>query len=657
MAEPAGVRAILLDDLVARQPLLAAINLVLAGIVGVAFWPVIGGAVIGLWLAAMAAAQIARLAIWRQLRDRPAALRRGAWLTLASALAGLAWGLGGLLLFQAESPAHQVFLPFVLAGMVAGAVISLPAHTPTFYAFFVPALLPYAIRLGVEPEPLQRAMGLTTLLFGLGIGLVGLQLHRTMSRSIHLGQENAALVRTLERARDELERRVEERTRDLRAANSRLVEEVAERRRSEARVRHLLHHDALTGLPNRLLFQDRLAQALVRARRSGERVAVILLDLDRFKEINDSRGHPVGDRLLRAVAERLRRTLRAADTLARLGGDEFAVVAGGLAAAEAAAGVAAKLLAALDRPLELDGETVHSGVSIGISLFPEHGADADSLTTHADLALYAAKEQRRCFRLFTPSLREAMQARRRLDEELRTALEEGQFVLHYQPRFDLAGGRMTGVEALLRWRHPEHGLLGPDRFIGAAEASGLIRPIGRWVLEEACRQGAAWAEGGRRLAVSVNLSPAQFAEDALAQEVRRALDDSRLAARALELEVTETLYLEHASERIYALMHALRLEGIRLSIDDFGTGYSSLAYLRHLPFDIIKIDRAFVSRLGDAPEDEAIVRAVVTLVHALGKRVVAEGVETPAQLDILRALECDEAQGYLLARPAAAAAI
>jgi diguanylate cyclase (GGDEF)-like protein len=377
----------------------------------------------------------------------------------------------------------------------------------------------------------------------------------------------------------------------------------------------------------------------------------MLLDLDGFKEINDTRGHPAGDRLLRAVAARLTTRIRAADTLARLGGDEFAIVQVGVASVEGGLVLANELMACMARPLLLDGEEIVRSLSIGMALFPDHGRDVDTLLSHADMALYAAKEHRQCWRLFTADMGQETRNRRQLDVDLRHAIEAGQFLLHYQPRYELGTGTMTGVEALVRWQHPTRGVLAPGSFIPRAESTGLIRPLGSWVLEAACRQAADWARRGRRLRVSVNLSPAQFREQKVADLVEDALSATGLEASALELEITETLYLEFASDAVYGALRDLRIMGVQLAIDDFGTGYSSLAYLRHLPFDLIKIDRAFVRHLGSDAEDEAIVHAVVTLVHNLGKRVVAEGVETQLQLTLLRSLGCDEAQGFFLARP------
>ena len=652
------VESVLTDDLLARQPLLVGINSGLGAVVAAVFWPVAGVPITGIWLAALIASQVVRALGWLQLRRRPRDWRaRGAFLTVMSALTGVSWGATAFTLFCVEPIEYPLFLFFVLAGLCAGSVAALPAHLPSFYAFGAPLVLPYIVRLLLEENIIVRPMAAAILLFALALTVIGLQVGRMLRRSAWLGIENCELVVTLQRARNELLEQVTERTTELSSANMRLLAEIEQRRNSESRVRHLLQHDPLTGLPNRLLFQDRLGQALRLAKRDGRDVALLMLDIDRFKEINDTRGHPVGDRLLQAVAVRLSASLRGSDTLARLGGDEFAVIQLGPGGDTGASRLAGKLLEAFSTPFRLDGEEIHSGTSIGIAIYPRDGEDSDVLVSHADIALYVAKETRNTVRGFVPEMAEVRRSLRRLDEDMRRGLRAREFILHYQPRYELNSGRMTGVEALVRWIDPERGLLMPPTFIDRAESTGLIRPLGRWVLTEACRQAAAWRDSGRDLRVSVNLSPAQFREASVSQMVAEILDEVGLAPERLELEITETLYLEYASAGIYATLRDLRSAGVALSIDDFGTGYSSLAYLKHLPFDVIKIDRAFVRELATDQEDKAIVHAVVTLVHNLGKRVVAEGVETGEQLSMLRELGCDEAQGFLLARPSEAARI
>jgi len=428
--------------------------------------------------------------------------------------------------------------------------------------------------------------------------------------------------------------------------------DITERKRAEERVKHLAHHDQLTGLPNRVLLHDRLQQALGFAHPGGLRLGLLLLDLDHFKDLNDTLGHPAGDWLLRAAAERFRAAIRPGDTLARLGGDEFAVVQPGLEGPEGAAALARRLIDTLAAPFVLEAQEIHVSASIGIALFEGDPDDADELVRKADVALYRAKrEGRGRLSCFEPSMDTEVQARGRLERELRTALDRGDFVLHYQPQFDLRTGRVDSVEALVRWHHPEHGLVLPGEFIPVAEASGLIRPLGAWVLGAACRQARAWQDEGLDLVMGVNLSPAQLRHDGLLHEIDGALRASGLDPCWLELEITENLFLERSEGATDQALRGIAARGIGLALDDFGTGYSSLATLRRLPVARIKIDRSFVRDIGCDPEDEAVVRAMVSLGHALGKRVVAEGVENEVQLAFLRRLRCDTAQGFLLARP------
>ena len=434
--------------------------------------------------------------------------------------------------------------------------------------------------------------------------------------------------------------------------------EIGERKRAEERIRHLALHDELTGLPNRHLLQDRLRQALALAARNDGHVAVLLLDLDRFKDVNDTLGHPAGDRLLREAALRLTAAVRASDTLARLGGDEFAVIQSALQQPGGAAILAQRLLAALSAPFALDAHEVDVGASVGIAVFPNDGTTADELIRRADLALYRAKHQGGSrSRFFEPVMDTEARSRRVLERELRRALDRRELVLHYQPQLELGTGRVTGIEALIRWRHPERGLVPPVEFIPLAEACGLILRLGVWVLDEACRQARAWQEAGLELTVAVNLSAAQLRHGGFLQAIDDTLGRHRLDPARLELEITESLLLERTESTTDRTLRGLAARRIAMALDDFGVGYSSLAYLKRLPVQKIKIDRSFVRDIGTDPEDEALVRAIVTLGHTLGKIVVAEGVETEPQLAFLRRLECDAAQGFLLGRPQEAAAV
>jgi diguanylate cyclase (GGDEF)-like protein len=421
-------------------------------------------------------------------------------------------------------------------------------------------------------------------------------------------------------------------------------EDVTERRQAEAKIMHMARHDALTNLPNRLLFHDKLEQSLA----YDEALAVLFLDLDRFKSVNDSLGHSVGDALLVAVTERLQRVVRGADTVARLGGDEFAIVQAGAKPTDATE-LAGRIIETLSEPFEVLGHQVNIGASVGIAMAPTDGSEPEQLLRNADMALYRAKsEGRGTYHFFQPEMDSQMQERRRLEVDLRKALLAGQFELYYQPLIDIATNEISGFESLVRWNHPERGIVGPDQFIPVAEDIGLIVPLGEWVLKQACRDAARWSGN---LKVAVNLSAAQFRNPMLALSVVTALAQSGLNATRLELEITETVLLQDDQAVLNAL-HEIRQLGVRICMDDFGTGYSSLSYLRSFPFDKIKIDRSFIRELGKEENDcLAIIRAVTKLGSSLGMITTAEGVETKEQLDILRAEGCTQAQGYLFSRP------
>jgi diguanylate cyclase (GGDEF)-like protein len=406
------------------------------------------------------------------------------------------------------------------------------------------------------------------------------------------------------------------------------------------------------------MLQDRLRQALAGAQRHGEEVAVMMVDLDHFKNVNDALGHPVGDRLLQEVARRLRAVLRESDTLARVGGDEFVLVQDGIREQMAPAIMAKKLLRVLARPIEVDGHRLHVGASIGITRFPQDATDPDALLRNADMALYRAKhEGRGQYRFYSPDMNSALSATRSIENGLRVAIEQGALELLYQPTFALDDGRLAGVEALIRWPHPKGGKVLPGDFIPVAEMSGLIVPLGEWVLREACRQAQVWSLEGRPLRIAVNLSAVQLREVNFAALVERVLAESGLAPTALELEVTESVFLDPSKIAITKTLREVVGLGVHLAIDDFGTGYSSLSYLKHFPFDRIKIDASFVRDIGAGVETEAIVKAIIALAHSLGKAVTAEGVETQYQLDFLHGNACDEVQGFLLAPPYPAAEI
>ncbi len=431
-----------------------------------------------------------------------------------------------------------------------------------------------------------------------------------------------------------------------------LVEDITDLVAAQESVHRLAQHDELTGLPNRLLFQDRLGQALARAGREGELLGVMLLDLDHFKEVNDTLGHSAGDALLGEVAARLRACARESDTWARLGGDEFALVQAGLREPGGAAVMARRVLEALAAPIRVEEQELEVGASLGVTVFPGDGDTPERLVRNADVALYRAKAAGRGrFRFYRPEMDRELQDNRSLQRGLREALDTRGLRLVYQPVFGLPNRHVGKVEALLRWPHPGGGFVPPSTFIPIAEASGLIRPLGQWVLREACRQAAAWRAEGLRLKVAVNVSAAQLRDPGLPEAVRAALRDADLEAGLLELELTESVFLDPSKEQIVQTLRKVAGLGVTLAIDDFGTGYSSLAYLKHFPFHEVRVDGSFVADIGREPGGEAIVAAVVALAHNLGKRATAEGVESPEQLAFLGERGCAAAQGFLLGRP------
>ncbi|MEG1769389.1 MAG: bifunctional diguanylate cyclase/phosphodiesterase, partial [Comamonas sp.] len=423
-------------------------------------------------------------------------------------------------------------------------------------------------------------------------------------------------------------------------------------------LQHRAFSDALTGLPNRLLFEDRLRQALLRLDRSNhegvvDRLAVLFVDLDGFKPINDSFGHAAGDLILRGAADRLRLEGREGDTVARVGGDEFLLLLENVADEEAAIGVARRALTALSQPFELSGKQVQIACSIGIAIHPGHG-ERSKLVANADAAMYAAKRAGgSCHVLFEPHMGSDASAQLELQNDLRHALDRGELSLHYQPKIDGLDGQICGVEALLRWTHPQLGMVSPAVFITLAERFGLIGRLGSWVIDEACRQMAEWKREGANIRVAINISAYQLRDSGLTARIERALTEHGVAASQLLCEITETVAMEDmkATQRTF---DGLARIGVFLSIDDFGSGYSSLNYLRQLPARQLKIDRSFVNDLEFSEDARSVVNAVVKLAHALNLRVVAEGVETAGQRDILLAMHCDELQGYFFARPMSA---
>jgi len=430
------------------------------------------------------------------------------------------------------------------------------------------------------------------------------------------------------------------------------VVDVTERKQHDAELEYQASHDSLTGLPNRSLLRDRIEQAIGKARRDNHLVAVVFVDLDHFKLINDSLGHHVGDRLLLEVADRLMACVRGHDSVARQGGDEFVIVLTEQYDENEIISIVSRLLDAISQPWVDEGQEYGLSCSVGISCFPQDGDDPDALLRCADAAMYKAKASgRSTYHFFTPELNQAISERLELENSLRHALERDEFLVYYQPRIEVASGRIVGAEALIRWNCPDKGLIPPDSFIPIAEETGLIIPIGQWILQEACRQNSAWQCAGLPpISISVNLSPIQFRHAGLVDSVADALAQAGLDPACLELELTESFVMQDA-ERINIAMQSLKNLGVDIAVDDFGTGYSSLSYLKRFPVDHLKIDKSFVRDIDTDPDDAAIVRAIITLGHALGLKVVAEGVETRAHLEFLQRHGCDELQGYYFSRP------
>jgi diguanylate cyclase (GGDEF)-like protein len=431
-----------------------------------------------------------------------------------------------------------------------------------------------------------------------------------------------------------------------------VLRDVSAARAMRLQMTHSAQHDFLTGLPNRMFLHDRVNQAIAMARRHMKKVAVLFLDLDGFKHTNDSLGHPIGDKLLQSIGARLVNCVRGTDTVSRQGGDEFVVLLSEMERSVDAAITAKRMLQAVAASHPIDNHDLHVTTSIGVSVYPDDGLDAETLIKNADTAMYQAKEDgRQTFRFFKPAMNVRAVERHSIEESLRRALERQEFALHYQPKINLQTGEITGAEALIRWSHPIRGPIPPAQFIPVAEECGLILPIGNWVLREACRQARAWSDAGLPLGtIAVNISAMEFRDENFLDGVFAILKETGLDPRALELELTESVLMKHA-ESTESILKSLRASGVRLAVDDFGTGYSSLSYLTKFPVDALKIDQSFIRQIATASGDTTIVIAVIGIARSLNLRVIAEGVETQPELAFLQTHQCDEAQGYYFSRP------
>ncbi|MEO6697684.1 MAG: EAL domain-containing protein [Gammaproteobacteria bacterium] len=560
---------------------------------------------------------------------------------LGSTSAGFAWGLLGLALLPEHKSVYEVLAILVTVGVASAAVVPLSAFRSIYVAFLLPCTVPVTLGFLLQGDSEHLSLATLMLVYMGGITSSSFLVNRGIVENIKIRYENRNLAQELA-----LKRQVE-------TINHELKTEISERQHAEERIWHLAYHDTLTGLPNRMLLQDRLSRALTYAQRRQGMIGILFIDLDRFKTVNDSLGHGMGDRLLQAVAERLLTTVRSGDTVARRGGDEFVLVLPEIADPGAAVQVASHILESLSRPFKLDKQVLYATPSIGISIYPEDGEDVDTLLKHADIAMYAAKEAGRArHQRFLPKMNQHAQELLSLESRLRRAIERSELVLHYQPEMHLLRGNIVAVEALVRWQHPDLGLLTPDRFIQIAVDSGLIVPLGEWVLKKACAQLKEWhASGQPKLRVAVNVSANQVKQDNFVELVLRVLQDVDLEPKYLELEITEGVLMDDTS-RTLNILQELHSLGVRIAIDDFGTGYSTLVYLKRFPIDRIKIDRSLVTNISVERRDEAaIASAIIAMAHSLKLEVVAEGIETREELDCLISLLCDEGQGFYICCP------
>jgi diguanylate cyclase (GGDEF)-like protein len=587
--------------------------------------------VLGAWLLYMIGVEVARGLMGRRFRHSAISLGDNAvWrkrFLAGNLVSSIGWGAAGILLFPTGDVPHQLFLTMVVLGACAVSMPALAADLTCYMLFLLPAALPQAAHLIAGGGEIQFIAGI--------MSCVGIALLTRMAFGTH-----KRLVEQL----------------NIRFAVSDIAEELrnemADRRRAEEQLTQLANYDPLTSLANRTLCEHKLGRAIVRARSGHAQLAVLFLDLDRFKTINDSLGHNIGDEVLKRVAQRLQRSVTERDTVARLSGDEFILLIEDAEDREDLNMLSERILRVIGKPMLLGETELRVTASIGITLLAEDSPDVKSLLANADTALYRAKKLgRNCAEFFTPDMHEAALQRLKREVELRKALRRDELKLHYQPLYDLPSGKLMGVEALLRWQSHEFGLVPPSEFIPLAEDTGLIIPIGEWVLREACKQAVRWREiCGEHFHMAVNLSARQFTAPDLAGTVGRILGETGLPPSALLLEITESVTLGNEENNMQEL-RKLRGLGIRLALDDFGTGNSSLGYLKRFPIEVLKLDQSFVRDVAHNPQDAAVARATIRLANTLGLHVVAEGVENEAQLAWLQGEDCALIQGYLLSEP------
>ena len=586
-------------------------SLICAVIIAFALWNVIQPHLVVGWLALAVIVTAARMMLYRAFMKAAHPLERPSlWanrFVFGAAAMGSVWGVLGSLLLPADQYVYQLLVIFVIGGVSASAMIVLTPLRSAFLAFMLPATVPLVIVIFMQTTSVHPLVG-AMLLVLIGAMLATFPIiHETHVTSLRARFEN---------------------------------------------------NDALTGLPNRAMFNERLTQALARAERYRRQLAVLFIDLDRFKIINDTLGHAAGDVLLTQLAAQLRRCLRETDTIGRQGGDEFVVLIEDVSDPQYTSSVAKKILETVSQPYILSGQTVYVTASIGISLYPDDGSDQQTLLKNADIAMYRAKEQgKNRLRFYSAQMNQYTVERLALETSLRGAIERQEFIVHYAPKIDMRSRQITGAEALIRWIHPELGMVAPGRFLPLAEETGLIGPIGEWTLRTACFEAASWIkQGAAPISVAVNLSARQLSREDFAQSITSVLHESGLEPRYLELEITESAVM-HNAEIAATALRQLKSLGVRVAIDDFGTGHSSLATLKRFPIDSVKIDHSFIFDLPDDQDDVAITRAVIAMAHSLGLKVIAEGVETKEQSDFLRAHDCDEMQGYFFSPPIDSAAL
>jgi diguanylate cyclase (GGDEF)-like protein len=609
-------------------PLSIGTSLVLAVLVVAILWRHVDRAATLAWLGTLCLVSAARLMIYRRhARLRTTAFQQVLELAprvrIGSMLAGVSWGLAVVLLYAPGNLAYQLFLVFILAGVTAGAATSMAADRRVALYFQLPIVVPLTLRLAFEADAIHLGMSAMVVLYASFLCMSVFRLSAQTTQNIELR------LQALQREQQLYE--------------------------SETRYRQLAHHDALTGLPNRFALQSELPALLARAGGSGGRIALLYLDLDDFKDVNDSRGHAAGDHVLIEVAARLRGCVRDGDLVARVGGDEFIVITAFAARREEVQHLATRIRSALAVPLQLGGEALSTRVSIGVAVYPDDGDDAALLMKHADTALYQAKARgRNGIQFYEATMSAAVAERLYMERALLEALDADALHVEYQPLVNLPTGTVTGLEALARWRHPQRGNISPATFIAIAEQCGQIERLGEQILRQVARQLRQWQiEMLPTIPVAINVSPRQLERGQYARLVDSVTAEHDIDPSLLQVEITESTLMGHSHDQ-FAALEALRKLGARVSIDDFGTGYSSLSYLKHLPIDGVKIDRSFVRDMQNDERDAAIVSAIVNIGHSLGLRVVAEGVETAHQASRLAELGCDAAQGYHFYKPLAA---